>query len=143
VTLSIAGLGWLDETELETIPQRQIVSNDPNPLLEEVLQIRRDRERASLTLLREKHPRADEVTKLSTQPERPTSTWRPSGNDMRAAHKAPREPMKRRSPTFLCEQMTMSQYNTARAHYSEALRLILEEDVPDHKPQRRIALYHR
>jgi len=35
---------------------------------------------------------------------------------------------------FLCEQMTMSQYNTARAHYSEALRLILEEDVPDHKP---------
>jgi hypothetical protein len=32
VTLSIAGLGWLDETELETLPQRHIISNDPDPL---------------------------------------------------------------------------------------------------------------
>jgi hypothetical protein len=32
VTLSIAGLGWLDETELETIPQRHVISHDPDPL---------------------------------------------------------------------------------------------------------------
>jgi hypothetical protein len=35
---------------------------------------------------------------------------------------------------FLREQMTMDQYNTARAHYSEALCQILEEDVPNHEP---------
>jgi hypothetical protein len=33
---------------------------------------------------------------------------------------------------FLRETMTMAQYNTARAHYAEKLRQILEEDVPDH-----------
>jgi hypothetical protein len=32
----------------------------------------------------------------------------------------------------LRETMTMSQCNTARAHYGERLRQILEEDVPDH-----------
>jgi hypothetical protein len=35
---------------------------------------------------------------------------------------------------FLREQMTMAQYNTARAHYGEALRQVLEEDVPTHEP---------
>jgi len=35
---------------------------------------------------------------------------------------------------FLRETMTMTQYNTARAHYGEALRVILEEDVPNHEP---------
>jgi hypothetical protein len=35
---------------------------------------------------------------------------------------------------FLRETMTMAQYNTARAHYGEKLRQILEEDVPDHGP---------
>jgi hypothetical protein len=34
VTLSIAGLGWLDETELETIPQRQVTSSNVVPLPE-------------------------------------------------------------------------------------------------------------
>jgi hypothetical protein len=32
---------------------------------------------------------------------------------------------------FLRETMTMAQYNTARAHYAEKLRQIIEEDVPD------------
>src|SRR5437016_2357962 len=32
VTLSIAGLGWLDETELETIPRHNIVTSDADPL---------------------------------------------------------------------------------------------------------------
>jgi hypothetical protein len=35
---------------------------------------------------------------------------------------------------FLREHMTTAQYNTARAHYGEKLRQILEEDVPDHGP---------
>jgi hypothetical protein len=35
---------------------------------------------------------------------------------------------------FLRETMTISQYNTARAHYGEALRVIIEEDVPNHEP---------
>jgi hypothetical protein len=35
---------------------------------------------------------------------------------------------------FLRESMTMEQYNTARSHYGEALRQILEEDVPNHEP---------
>jgi hypothetical protein len=35
---------------------------------------------------------------------------------------------------FLRETMTMEQYNTARSHHGEALRRILEEDVPNHEP---------
>jgi hypothetical protein len=35
---------------------------------------------------------------------------------------------------FLCETMLMSQYETARAHYGEALLQVIEEDVPNHEP---------
>jgi hypothetical protein len=35
---------------------------------------------------------------------------------------------------FLRETMTMAQFKTADAHYREALRQILEQDVPDHQP---------
>jgi hypothetical protein len=54
VTLSVAGLGWLDETELETIPQagRDSVPS-PLPAGEDVSQ-----------QLPERHPSADEVTTL-------------------------------------------------------------------------------
>jgi hypothetical protein len=37
---------------------------------------------------------------------------------------------------FLRERMSMEQYNTARAHYGDALRQILEEDVPNYEPPR-------
>jgi len=127
-----SGLGWLDETELETIPQRQIVSNDPNPLLEEVPANSQGQGEGVSHASAEKHPTADEVTKLIDTARAANVDLETFGHDMRRLIKLPES--QKITKKFLCEQMTMSQYNTARAHYSEALRLILEEDVPDHKP---------
>jgi hypothetical protein len=53
------------------------------------------------------------------------------GHDMRRLMQLPES--QKITKKFLRETMTMDQYNTARAHYGEALRVILEEDVPDHE----------
>jgi hypothetical protein len=37
---------------------------------------------------------------------------------------------------FLCDTMMMAQFNTARARYGEVLRVILNQDVPDYRPQK-------
>ncbi len=54
------------------------------------------------------------------------------GHDMRRLMKLPDG--QKITKKFLRETMTMSQYNTARAHYGEVLRVITEEDVPTHEP---------
>jgi len=54
------------------------------------------------------------------------------GHDMRRLMQLPES--QKITKKFLRETMTMTQYNTARAHYGEALRVIIEEDVPNHEP---------
>jgi hypothetical protein len=123
VTLSIAGLGWLDETELETIPRLEVTSSQPHPLPAGEVIAQGPAER---------HPTAEDITTLVESARAANVDLEAFGHDMRRLMKLPES--QKITKKFLCETMTMAQYNTARAHYGEALRVILEEDVPDHEP---------
>jgi len=123
VTLSIAGLGWLDETELETIPRPDVSSGNPGPLPAGEVMAQGPTER---------HPTADEITTLVESARAANVDLEAFGHDMCRLMQLPES--QKVTKKFLREQMTMDQYNTARAHYGEALRVILEEDVPDHEP---------
>jgi hypothetical protein len=123
VTLSIAGLGWLDETELETIPQRHVISHDPDPL---------PAGESMSHSVAEEHPTADDITRLVETARAANVDLEAFGHDMRQLMHLPES--QKVTKKFLREQMTMDQYNTARAHYGEALRQILEGDVPNHEP---------
>lgn len=113
VTLSIAGLGWLDETELETIPQGgQSSARTPLPAGEDVSQQPPER-----------HPSADDITTLVECARAANVDLEAFGHDMRRLMKL--QASQKITKKFLRETMTVSQYNTARAHYGEALRLIL------------------
>jgi len=114
VTLSIAGLGWLDETELATIPEAQTYAPDT----------------AHDTT--GKHPTAEDITTLVDSARAANVELEAFGHDMRRLMQLAES--QKITKKFLRETMTVTQYNTARAHYGEALRVILEEDVPTHEP---------
>ena len=111
VTLSIAGLGWLDETELETIPQRHVISNDLDPLPS-----------GEGDPPAEQHPTADDITRLVETARAANVDLEAFGHDMRRLMELPES--QKTTKKFLRETMTMAQYNTARAHYGEALRVL-------------------
>jgi hypothetical protein len=121
VTLSIAGLGWLDETELEMIPQRHVTSDDLTPL-----------PAGEGDPPAEQHPTADDITRLVETARAANVDLEAFGHDMRRLMKLSES--QKITKKFLRETMTMDQYNTARAHYGEVLRQIIEEDVPNHEP---------
>jgi hypothetical protein len=123
VTLSIAGLGWLDETELETIPRHNIGSTDvvPLPAGEEGAQAPTER-----------HPTADEITMLVDTARAANVSLEDFGHDMRRLMQLPES--QKITKKFLRETMTMAEYDLARKGYGEKLRVILEEDVPNHEP---------
>ncbi len=129
VTLSIAGLGWLDETELDTIQSaaaenlRPSERGIPHPL---------PAGESPSSGPAEGHPSADEITKLVETARAANVDLEAFGHDMRRLMQLPET--QKVTKKFLREQMTMAQYNQARAHYGEALRVILEEDVPTHEP---------
>jgi hypothetical protein len=123
VTLSIAGLWWLDETELETIPRQNITTGDVIFLPEG--------EGVSQTL-REVHPTVDEITTLVHTAKAANVSLEAFGHDIRRLMQLPES--QKMTKKFLRETMTMDQYNTARVHYGIVLRLVLEEDVPNHEP---------
>jgi hypothetical protein len=78
------------------------------------------------------HPTADDITRLVETARAANVDLEAFGHDMRQLMQLPES--QKITKKFLREQMTMAQYNTARAHYGEALRVILEEDVPTHEP---------
>ncbi|HSF29329.1 MAG TPA: hypothetical protein VLK82_02495 [Candidatus Tectomicrobia bacterium] len=114
VTLSIAGLGWLDETELETIPQTPTVVTSAQELADEV------------------HPTADQISSL-------VELARSCGIDLISFGHHMRRLMDLAEETkitkkFLRESMTMAQYESAWQHYSAVLKKHVEEDVLDFPP---------
>jgi Arc/MetJ family transcription regulator len=129
VTLSIAGLGWLDETELETHPRVTISSSDSDPLPAG--------EDPSPSSAAPQHPTADDITTLVKTAQAANVSLEAFGQDMRRLMQLPER--QKITKKFLRETMTMSQYDTARTHYGEALRRIVEEDVPDHVPAQKEA----
>ena len=114
VTLSIAGLGWLDETELDTIPQGPPAVIPPEEPPAEV------------------HPTADHISSL-------VEMARSCGVDLTSFGDHMRRLMQLADGTkitkkFLREAMTMAQYELAWQHYSELLKKQVEEDVLDYPP---------
>ena len=135
VTLSIAGLGWLDETELETIPPQALSSSQlvssPAPL-ESDLSGNGEPGISEQIPLAEQHPTADEITRLVQCALAANHSMEAFGQDMRRLMGLPetQKIMKK----FLREQLTMAQYEKARAHYGQTLAEILNQDVPDFPP---------
>jgi hypothetical protein len=114
VTLSIAGLGWLDETELDTIPQgpRGVPqAEEPQP---------------------EVHPTADQISSLVEMARSCGVDLASFGRHMRQLMDLPAETKITRK--FLRDSMTMAQYESAWQHYGEVLKKHVEEDVLDFPP---------
>jgi hypothetical protein len=118
VTLSIAGLGWLDETELETIPQARPGVTPPQESQQEAQE--------------EAHPTADQISSLVELARSCGVDLISFGQHMRHVMDLPEE--SRITKKFLRESMTMAQYEEAWQHYSELLKRLVEEDVLDHPP---------
>jgi hypothetical protein len=132
VTLSIAGLGWLDETELATIPGAQTYAPDAaheTTGMSHPLPVGEDGTPGAAT---PPHPTAEDITTLVESARAANVDLEAFGHDMRRLMQLPES--QKITKKFLRETMTMTQYNTARAHYGEALRVIIEEDVPNHEP---------
>src|SRR6266850_2023885 len=132
VTLSIAGLGWLDETELATIPG---VHTDAPDAAHEITGISHPLpvgEEDTPGAATPPHPTAEDITTLADSARAANVDLEAFGHDMWRLMQLPES--QKITKKFLRETMTMDQYNTARAHYGEALRVIIEEDVPDHEP---------
>jgi hypothetical protein len=119
VTLSIAGLGWLDETELDTISQ---VSRDTAPAEEPGAEMQP----------MEVHPTADQISSLVEMARSCGIDLVSFGRHMRQLMDLPAETKVTRK--FLRETMTMEQYESAWQHYSEVLKRHVEEDVLDFHP---------
>ncbi len=109
VTLSIAGLGWLDETELETIPQR-------HPVAAPVIESAEDR-----------HPTADQISSLAELARSCETDLVSFGHHMRRLMNLSEET--KVTKKFLRESMTMAQFEAAWQHYSEMLKKLVEEEV--------------
>jgi hypothetical protein len=109
VTLSIAGLGWLDETELDTIPQsRPVVAPDQESP-------------------EEGHPTADQISSLVELARSCDLDLVSFGQHMRQLMNLPEET--KVTKKFLRESMTIAQFEEAWQHYSEMLKRLVEEEV--------------
>jgi hypothetical protein len=114
VTLSIAGLGWLDETEVDTIPQGpQGVAQSEEP-------------RAEV------HPTADQISSLVEMARSCGVDLVSFGRHMRQLMDLP--PETKITKKFLRESMTMAEFESAWQHYGEVLKKHVEEDVLDFPP---------
>jgi hypothetical protein len=109
VTLSIAGLGWLDETELETIPQRRPVGGS-------------DQEHNDSM-----HPAADQITSLVELAKACGVDLVDFGQHMRQLMNLSEDT--RVTKKFLRESMTMTQFEEAWQHYSDRLKKHVEEEL--------------
>jgi hypothetical protein len=120
VTLSIAGLGWLDETELDTIPQGPHAVTPPEgPSVSEEAP-------------KEVHPTADHISSLVEMARSCGVDLMGFGRHMRQLMDLP--PETKITKKFLRETMTMAQFESAWQHYNEVLKKHVEEDVLDFPP---------
>jgi hypothetical protein len=109
VTLSIAGLGWLDETELDTIAQSHpVVAPDQDSP-------------------EEGHPTADQISSLIELARSCDVDLVSFGQHMRRLMNLSEET--KVTKKLLREWMTTAQFEEAWQHYSEALKKLVEEEV--------------
>jgi hypothetical protein len=117
VTLSIAGLGWLDETEFDTIP--------PGPQAV----IPPEASRSSEEPPGEGHPTAEQITSLVEMATSCGVELTSFGNHMRRLMQLAEETTMTKK--FLRESMTMAQYKVAWQHYHEELKPLVGAEVSD------------
>jgi hypothetical protein len=109
VTLSIAGLGWLDETELDTIPQsRPVVAPDQESP-------------------EEGHPTVDQISSLIEMARSCGVDLTSFGDHMRRLMQLAEET--KITKKFLRQSMTMAQFEMAWQYYSETLKKLVEAEV--------------
>jgi hypothetical protein len=109
VTLSIAGLGWLDETELDTIPQTRAGATPEHDSPEDT------------------HPTADQISSLVELARSSDVDRVDFGQYMRQLLNLSEET--KVTKKFLRESMTIAQFEIAWQHYSEMLERLVEEEV--------------
>jgi hypothetical protein len=115
VTLSIAGLGWLDETEFDTIPQGPHAVIPP------------EESQASEEPPAAGHPTADQISSL-VEMARACGVDLPNfGDHMRRLMQLAEDTTITKK--FLRESMTMAQYEVAWQHYNAVLKHRVEDDV--------------
>ena len=109
VTLSIAGLEWLDETELDTILQSPpVVAPDQESSVEG-------------------HPTADQISSLIELARGCDVDLVSFGQHMRRLMNLSEET--KVTKKFLRESMTIAQFEEAWQHYNETLKKLVEEDI--------------
>jgi hypothetical protein len=117
VTLSIMGLGWLDETEFDTMPHGpHTVMPSEEPL-------------SSEEPPGERHPTADQITSLVEMATSCGIELTSFGNHMRRLMQLAEET--KITKKFLRESMTMGQYAVAWQHYHEVLTQPVEAEVSE------------
>jgi hypothetical protein len=117
VTLSIMGLGWLDETELDTMPHGpHAVMPSEEPLSSEEPPT-------------EVHPTAEQINSLVEMATSCGVDLTSFGNHMRRLMQLAEETTITKK--FLRESMTMAQYEVAWQHYHAVLKQPAEAEVSD------------
>jgi hypothetical protein len=117
VTLSIAGLGWLDETELDAMPPGPHAVIPP------------EASQASEEPPVEGHPTADQISALVEMARSCGIDLTSFGNHMRRLMQLAAETTITKK--FLRESMTMAQYEVAWQHYHAVLTQPVEAEVSD------------
>jgi hypothetical protein len=117
VTLSIAGLGWLDETELATIPQGPHAVIPP------------EESQSSEEPPGEGHPTVDQINSLVEMATSCGVDLTSFGNHMRRLMQLAEDA--KITKKFLSESMTMAQYEVAWQHYHAVLTQRVEAEVSD------------
>lgn len=119
VTLSIAGLGWLDETELETLPPHGGRSapaaegaGSPGPV--------------------DDHPTHDQVSELFDLGLSALHDLTAVGHTIRGAMGLSRDA--RLTKKLVRAQMTMEEYRSVKAQFEGEIKRQVETDVEDHQP---------
>jgi hypothetical protein len=119
VTLSIAGLGWLDETELDTIAQARASAETGQEAPQDM------------------HPTADQISSFVELARSCDVDLVNFGHHMRRLMNL--SDGTKVTKKFLRESMTMAQFEAAWQHYSAVLKKLVEqeviaEDVLDYSP---------
>ena len=138
VTLSITGLGWLDETELDTVsqgprgvPQLEEPLAEGHPTADQISSLVEGVPQLEEPLA-EGHPTADQISSLVEMARACGVDLLSFGRHVRQLMDLPAETKITRK--FLREAMTMAQYESAWQYYSEVLKKHVEEDVLDFPP---------
>jgi hypothetical protein len=128
VTLSLAGLGWLDETELETIPHVRVGEPTGDPEAGDIHGTGMPPDPHSPQATRLTHDQARDLKKLAQ-----TTFGYPDG-EKRLRHDLGFEVGERLTLRHLCAHVTVEQYQTLMDGYAAILQQAVEADLPDFPP---------